>query len=546
MINWNNLHISIDKQAKIQLERYFQDLQKILEDQQLKEKKFDIFSDLENHIIDYVTNNKLESITFQDALNIIGELGPPDEYKKFSTIPDIAEEINTKKSVPINQDSIMSNGIKCTNCGCVNEYDSAYCIQCGSVIKYESNYKSQNRQNPILYVFNKNPEYLFGILSFFLLEALMINFNVENTLFNIITILVPANEFILVPGIFLYRIIKTEFPRSELYSFLSTYLLKLFTMISLILFFPNSMVYSNLILASVVFIIYPIALTKLLFFSHFTSPLNFNNKLNHTSKLGYGIFTVLLVASIFIFGLDTLSIIFFILFFIFVLFVIFDFTVLSKYDILSKKAYSLSFLPYPAFFYSIFSLILLACFFISLVVNFYYSYYLLDFFLFNEFVLIPIFFIYEIATKDSTKFTFLSFFFSYLVKFSLLLLVVFFSTFHINVLNIASVDANLAIITFLILVPIGFSKILFFSNSTITLRKISDVKPSKIELVKYCLVEGGIVLSLLLIQENSNSQLLNIIFLFFLLVILTIYFIQDFHIDDNFSFSKKKNQPLLK
>ena len=532
MINWNNIHIAIDKQAKIQLDRYFEALQKILVEQHLSES--DIFNDLENHIIDYVTINRLKSVTFQDALSIIGELGPPDEYKDFSTLPSISDEINKKEKGRVNQSFVTSNKVKCSNCGCLNESDSVYCIQCGSLIKNEN--KIQKRNNPITYVFNKNPEYFFGILSFFLLELFILNIEFETALSLLI-----LNEFILIPGIFLYRIIKTEFTRSELYSFLLTYLLKIVTIITLIVLYPDSMIYSNLILSVFIFMIYPIILTKLLFFTKYSGLFNFDNKLNYISKLGYVLITISLVGSIFIFGVLTFNIVFFFLFFVLVLYVLFDFTVLSKNDIQTKKAFSQSFLPYPAYFFSIFSIILFACFFIGITINFSHLDYIIEFFIINEIVIIPIFFVYELLIKDSNKFNFFCFFFSCIIKFTSLLLIILILNF--NLLGMVSDTVNNII---LLMIPIVLTKMLFLSNYTIKLQKQFDLKSTRSDLIKYCIVEGGILISILYFQEYSNSALLNIIAFFFLLVALGLYFIQDFQVESIFNFAKKRNQLILK
>lgn len=168
MTNWNNLHIDIDKQAKTKFDRYFQDLQKVLEEQNLSERKEEIFHDLENHIIDFMTTNDLKSINLQDALNIITELGLPEDYKDFSTMPGIINEINNKEKGKGNKNSPESKEIKCSNCGFMNAAESLYCLQCGSAIGDKlPNHKLKD-------VFFSDPNYIIGAIIFLVIILLIL------------------------------------------------------------------------------------------------------------------------------------------------------------------------------------------------------------------------------------------------------------------------------------------------------------------------------------------------------------------------------------
>ena len=160
MINWNDLHITIDKQAQIQLDRYLDDIQKILEEQKLSEKEEEVFCDLENHIIDYITTNNMKSINLQEALDIIAELGSPEEYKDFSTMPDIINEINKKEKGKSKKNLPEYKEIKCPNCGFMNAEDSVYCLQCGSVIG------DKLPNHTLKDVFFSDPNYIIGAIIF--------------------------------------------------------------------------------------------------------------------------------------------------------------------------------------------------------------------------------------------------------------------------------------------------------------------------------------------------------------------------------------------
>ena len=346
MINWEYYNIKIDNTARLQFEHYFNDIKLILDKQNLVFKEHEIVTDLEDHIIDYIRNKDIATVSFKEAMEILAELGSPEEYADFSNLPNLIDEVNKskqKKPIPLSNASAnleLGNPILCRNCNTKNEENSAFCIQCGAPLKKNPEGTSGNLKNPFSYVFRTNPEYFFGILTYFLLEFLLLlgAFLFEQQYFDITNFLtgaVIANEFILVPGIFLYRLVKIGFTRKELAQFLSTYLLKIFTIITLV-FIPlvlgsNINTWIIIILLSVILLSYPIVLTKLVFFTNYSVPINFNRVLNEKSKVGYIVSTIILIFSAFIIYYHpddlVIAVSFVFIFFIFVSYVCIDFVI---------------------------------------------------------------------------------------------------------------------------------------------------------------------------------------------------------------------------
>ena len=66
MINWGKYSIKIDEEARLQFEQYFNDIARILDQQQLAYKKNEVFDELKSFIIHWIllqskkgTNHKL-------------------------------------------------------------------------------------------------------------------------------------------------------------------------------------------------------------------------------------------------------------------------------------------------------------------------------------------------------------------------------------------------------------------------------------------------------------------------------------------------------
>ena len=212
MINWRNYSIEIDESARIQLDHYFNDLGRILDNQHLSYKKEEVFSELEQHIIDYIRNNKIEKITFQDALDIIAELGPPDEYTDYSTLPNLIN--NVSKANSINSEipkTQITNYVLCENCREKNEEGSLYCINCGNRLAFRIGSNQNDFQKSIInrsvksktyFLFNMLSIYLFG---FFVIFSILLGGNFSLALF--FQIFFVTNELILIPLAYLFTII---------------------------------------------------------------------------------------------------------------------------------------------------------------------------------------------------------------------------------------------------------------------------------------------------------------------------------------------------
>lgn len=305
MINWYQLEISIDNQAKKQLDHYFEDLENILESQNLSDKKNEIFHDLENHIIDYLTNNQIKTVTFTNVLEIISALGPPDEYTDFSNMPSLIDEIERKKDPVVKKyKSGSTNYILCQNCNFKNEENSIYCINCGVNLQKPIQ-KNKELINPLKFVFHLNPEYLLSLLSFYLifLGAIGLTFfyGALGTRSDFFLLLAVINEFIFVPFLFILRMARIEYSRYELSAFLSTYLLKIVAFFAFVEL-PNLIPLLNnpwflLIVLSVVLLLFPVLLTKIVFFSFDLSKLPniFKRRVNMGSRVGYALSSIFLV-----------------------------------------------------------------------------------------------------------------------------------------------------------------------------------------------------------------------------------------------------------
>ncbi len=588
MINWEAHDIRIENSAQKQFQHYFNDIKAILEEQNLSFKVNDILLDLEDHIVDYLRNNNIEFVSFKVALEIINELGSPEEYTDYSNMPDLVEEINKKddyKRGNLNlhvqkksPNDFFNEPILCHNCNTKNELSSSYCIQCGVLLKKKSDVNSVGSRNPFSYVFHLNPEYFFSLLTFFFLGiSILLNFlfSTDHYNYNFFMTIIIVNEVIIVPIIFLYRISKINFTRKELSLFLSTYLLKIFSILTLFLIVRLS----NFILSSwdyaligiVIYISFPILFTKLVYFSKYSFRFNFNRALNRFSKVGYLISTLILMTltlNVYIHPGDIGGIASFYLFsFVFILYVCFDFLILevifrekdiiqnnnSKLGIgreinsekqfpneIQKISIRLLFLTNPVYLYSWLSLIILAVYLFAAQFNYDYQMYILDIFIINELISIPIFFVYELLNKNATKFDFFAFFYSYVGKYGSFLLMIIIINGLPNIFGIGYSLVDLIGSLILISVPIIFTWVIFYSTQAKKLQNVLHTKPSRSNIVMYFLAEGGIYVSMsVLLLGNFNPIPSNLAIISASFLILLTYLIYDLYSITNFTNNQK-------
>ena len=570
MINWNDLHITIDNQAKIQIDRYFQDLQKILEDQNLFDKKEEVFHDLENHIIDHVTNHNLKTITFQDALNIIGELGPPDEYKDFSTMPGILDVINKKTNTLKVIPNFDNEFVLCDNCNTKNEKSSIFCIICGKKLTAKNKYVNEF---PIKYLFKNRTTYFFNSITITLLALLSLFENLfpydPNTI--MYTFIIPAlqflislNEILIIPLIFIYN--SKHLGKSA--SVIIDYVLGVLTKVSCILipiflliilriigFSQNYFLLFALIMAIMSISLF-ILFTRFLFFSSFSEYI-YRIDFVLISKAFYflNLIFVILIAlteyqAMYLSGGDFVyTLTFLTILGIESLFLIvqnkgkpYSADALEVKGLQKESSQKLSekefnsnkitlksikeiFLSNLAYFYSLLSFFILSVYF--LVVQsfqiFSFASFILEIFMINELVAIPIFFIYQLLNKNSTRFEFLAFFYSYLAKYVSLLLLMICTVGLIVFFGISYSLSELICSFLLILLPVVFTNELFYSKYTINLQKVLNNKPKRNNILTYCLVYLGVLISMacLLFVVNTSIPWTVILILFSIILLIS-------------------------
>lgn len=258
---------------------------------------------------------------------------------------------------------------------------------------------------------------------------------------------------------------------------------------------------------------------------------------------------------------------FYLLFFIFTLYVCFDFLILeflfkekiinsSNYSNLSygrelkseinlsnrigKKSIQHIFLSNPAYFFSLVSLFLLAIFFILIQSNYYYAINIIDIFIINELVSIPILFIYELLNEKSTRFDFLAFFLSYIAKYIFFILLVLFIVGSVSIFGLSYSLADLIGAFFLLILPFFITMLIYFSNYGLRLENILNIKPNRNNKLVYCLVEGTIIFSMFFILLfYSNSPFSIIIIISSSIIIMGTLVVHDFYTMNNFPKNQK-------
>ena len=291
MINWNKLQIKIDAQAEQHLNAYFKELEKILDDQNLTYKKKEVFNDLENHIIDYITENKnLKEITVDQALDIITELGSPDEFADYSNIPSLVDEINSKDQIKGKQNYQTPNKyILCENCNEKIEINSVFCINCGVKINNSLETEIKYYQGSGLeYILKNHPVFFLNmmILYIFAFSGIFGPYSQFGEFNYILSFLKEAwiiTEILFIPMIAIYQIQKQSNNYFSIFVMLLSIIVKFVIVLSPIIilvitdivFHLTSPIGQFTIPASILFyIVAPIFIVKLLFFSSFSQSLH--------------------------------------------------------------------------------------------------------------------------------------------------------------------------------------------------------------------------------------------------------------------------------
>ncbi|MHA2363965.1 MAG: hypothetical protein ACXAC7_08395 [Candidatus Hodarchaeales archaeon] len=123
MIDWKTEQINIEPDAERILNEYLIQIKVVLDQNAvppIKQQK--IFQDLIDHIHDFLSNNNISIITFDESLQLQEQLGAPADYADYSdeSVPEI--KMMMEKT---------SKQFQCPRCGVVNSPDSQYCIECG-------------------------------------------------------------------------------------------------------------------------------------------------------------------------------------------------------------------------------------------------------------------------------------------------------------------------------------------------------------------------------------------------------------------------------
>ena len=343
MINWNKIQVEFNDQAKVQLNRYFQDLEKIMDDQQLSYRKNEVFQELENHIIDIIRDKRIVKITYAESLQILTELGPPDEYSDFSNLPGIINSIqhqknsNPNKPIQENADEITL----CYNCNTKNDSSSLFCVNCGQNLHQEQSLYIRRNKDSIKQLFMLNPAYFYS-LSTILLFLLMLflaplnNFQIITGLINIL----KFNELIVIPLFFIYEVLYLSSTKFEFSTFFYSYLVK-YLALALLIFTFSLLNYTNatsfnlgiIIIGFIILCFFPIIATWVIFYSYYSMRLQqlLQNSPSQRDKLRYclaelGIF-VSMYATLFVYNTSGAidGIVFGLSFLLLVLYLIFDY-----------------------------------------------------------------------------------------------------------------------------------------------------------------------------------------------------------------------------
>jgi hypothetical protein len=310
MINWLKFNIKVENQARLQFEHYFEDLEKILNEQNLSFKKSEVFRDLENHIIDYIKNKQIELIDFKAALKIIEELGPPDEYADFSNFPSIQEQIQKKELkalLPATQSS-LDELVLCQNCNAKNESSSIFCINCGLNLPSGSNYYQKTKENSFKFSINSNLAYFMSLLTFYVLALFFIVYQIDYPRTFELSLIIIFIEIIILPILFFLQLIDRNFSKFQMITSIGSYLLKF---LSLIIYFFISDIfgyYSFLgsFLFIIILVVLPIISTKIIYSVDYSVVMNLKNmKLGVLIRLIY--FLIYIISYIVIYSILILN-----------------------------------------------------------------------------------------------------------------------------------------------------------------------------------------------------------------------------------------------
>ena len=307
MIDWEKYAIKIDYQASIQIEHYFNDLEKILNDQNLLYKKNEVFKELENHIIDIIRDKRIVKITYVDSLQILTELGPPDEYSDFSTLPGLINSVqrheNSVPHKPIQEN--LDEITLCNKCNTKNYSSSIFCINCGQQLYQQKYLTNKVTKNSIKQLFLFHPAYFYSWISLFILAIYFIviqtNYNLSTYILDIFII----NELVSIPIFFLFELLNKNSTRFAFLAFFYSYIVKYFGYIVIMFFdivlpliFGISYSLADSICA-VILIVFPIISTKVLFFSNYATKAKnvLNTRPNRNKILIYSLVEGIIIIS---------------------------------------------------------------------------------------------------------------------------------------------------------------------------------------------------------------------------------------------------------
>ncbi|MHA2295555.1 MAG: hypothetical protein ACXADA_06025 [Candidatus Hodarchaeales archaeon] len=136
VIDWKFINIPVEPDAEIPLNDYFQQIKSVLDTSRITlPKQQEIFTDLKEHVQDYLENNMVEVVTVSVVLELQEHLGKPSEYADYADkgTPEIKFFLDQsrRETGPVSGDQ----AIRCNNCGVLNESDSLFCLSCGAKIR---------------------------------------------------------------------------------------------------------------------------------------------------------------------------------------------------------------------------------------------------------------------------------------------------------------------------------------------------------------------------------------------------------------------------
>ena len=301
MINWDQLGIKIDPQASIQIEHYFNDLENILNNQNLLYKKNEVFKELENHIIDIIRDKQILKISYAESLQILTELGPPDEYSDFSTLPGLINSAQQQENTFPNTFPIHENSDEitiCNKCNTKNENSSLFCINCGQQLDQQEYLTNRLTKNSIKQIFLLHPAFFYSWISLFIVAGYFIVIQTNYTLATYIFDVFIINELVSIPIFFIFELVNKNSTRFGFFAFFCSYIAKyigyiiiMFCDIELTNIFGISYSLADSI-CSIILIIYTVIIMKVIFFSNYA--IKFQNVLN-TRPNGNNMLTYCLV-----------------------------------------------------------------------------------------------------------------------------------------------------------------------------------------------------------------------------------------------------------